>query len=56
MNMNIKLEQLQKAVDDVVKAGDLAADYAAYAAYEAAYLAFCKAMKELKDYKKEHGL
>ena len=51
-----RLEELQKAIDDVVKAGDLAAADAAWDAYEAAYPAFCKAMKELKDYKKEHKL
>mgnify|MGYP003627064625 CR=1 FL=1 len=63
MNMNIKLEQLQKAVDDAndfydaaYDAYDAAADDDDYAAHDAAYDAWRKAMKELKAYKKEHGL
>ena len=68
MNMNIKLEQLKKVIDDaseeIQKASDAwyagEATYAnadaAYAAYAAAYDACFKAMQELKDYKKESGL
>ena len=56
MNMNIKLEQLQKAIDDaleVLQKADAARD--ANAAYNAAADCY-KAMKELKAYKMEHKL
>ena len=52
MNMNIKLEQLQKAVDDASEEIQKADDDAAWAAY----VAYCKARQELEDYKKESGL
>ena len=50
--MSIKLEQLQKAVEDA-----RAAWIGAYgAAEDSAYYAYLKAMQKLKAYKKEHGL
>tara|TARA_R110000765_G_C18440385_1_gene546907 strand:- start:261 stop:461 length:201 start_codon:yes stop_codon:yes gene_type:complete len=66
--MNIKLEQLKKAVDDAYddadaaraaywKAGqDKAAAYAAIEAARAACEAYDKARQELKDYVEEYGL
>ena len=64
-----RLEELQKAADDALEelkkanAAWDAWDDNAYAAADAVYGAFCdthdaylKAMKELKAYKKEHGL
>ena len=49
------LEELQKAVEDAYDDGDAA--YAAWdAAKDAALDAHNKARRELKDYKKEHGL
>ena len=62
MNMNIKLEELQKAADDAYADADAAwdavaaADAAYAAANAAAYDAYYKAKQELEDYKKEHGL
>ena len=55
MNMNIKLEQLQKAFDDA-KAASFRVDCDDYDADWAALAAYWKAMQELRDYKKEHGL
>ena len=53
-----RLEELQKAVYDAYDAWDAADDAwdAAYAAADAALDAYWKARRELKDYKKEHGL
>ena len=54
--MNIKLEQLQKAIDSAAALADSAAEDDAYAEDDAALDAYWKAIQELKAYKKEHGL